>query len=259
MVPTLPVEDAQTKLLELLSDNGGCHLPCLWGITLGETTSYEAQATLMPLTSISELTNFTAETGAIFPVYTEGGLQIYTNVGFIADAENKIVDHIAFNAEAHNLLEQGGYEDVFDSKIFDERVSSYTLAHVLSEQGVPSSVMLATFGGPLTRGSKGGFDILLLYPDQGVLVNYRTQMHLMGSTVRGCPANAYIQMELYPPGKPNAFLEGLKHTDWVVKLNDYKPLDEVTPMTIQEFYDLFRQPTDKCIDTLAKLWPIPEQ
>jgi hypothetical protein len=257
-IPTLPVEEAQAKLLKLLSDNGGCRLPCIWGVVLGESPYHDAQAALLPLSSISELTSFTPESGAIFPVYTEGELQIYTNIGFLANSENKIVNHIAFNAEVHRPLAQGGYEEVFNSKFFGEKVSAYALSHVLTEQGIPSSVMIETAGGPLTRGGTGGFDILLLYPDQGILVNYRTQMHLNGANVRGCPANAYIQMELYPPGQPDSFSEGLKQTDWPLKMTGYKPLEEVASMSVQEFYDTFREPTDKCIETSIKLWPTPE-
>jgi len=186
-------------------------------------------------------------------------VQLNENLLHIADEDNNSINHIAFSAEAHKPLAQGGYEDVFNSKFFGEKVGAYTLPHVLTEQGVPSSVIIETAGGPLTRGGKGGFNILLLYPDQGILVNYRTQMHLNGVNVRGCPANAYVQMELYPPGQPDSFFEGLKQTDWTVKMNvDYKPLEEVTSMSVQEFYDTFREPTDKCIETPAKLWPTPE-
>src|SRR6185436_4057409 len=54
IVPTLPAEGAWTKLLELLANNGGCRLPCLWGITPGKSTYKEAQAILTPLRSISD-------------------------------------------------------------------------------------------------------------------------------------------------------------------------------------------------------------
>ena len=91
------------------------------------------------------------------------------------------------------------------------------------------------------------------------MVNYTTQMHLVGANVRGCPPNAHVEMELYPPGSSDSFFELLKQTDWAVKMNDYKPLEEVTSMSVQEFYDTFREPTNKCIDTPAKLWPTPER
>lgn len=258
MIPTLPEEEARIKLLELLSDNGGCRLPCLWAVTLGKSTYQEAQDTLAPLASISGLTGFIREGGTVSPVYVEGELEIYTAVGFLANPDNNIVYHISFNAEAHRPVEQGGYENVFDSEFFGDKVSTYMLPHVLSEQGPPSSVSIATLGGPLTRGGTGGFDILLLYPNHGILVNYTTQMHLVGANVRGCPSNAHVEVKLYPPGHGDSFFELLEQIDWSVKNNWYKPLEEVTSMSVGEFYEAFRKPTDKCIETPANLWPIPE-
>ncbi len=256
IIPTLPIEDANKRFLELLANNGGCHLPCLWGITPGKSSYNEAQSILEPLSSLSDFTDLFPSPGDISPAYTKGNFVLYTRIAFLYP-ESGIVNSIAFNAEAHKNI-PGGYEDVFDSNFFGEKVSAYTLAHVLTEQGVPSSVMVETAGGPLTRGGTGGFDILLLYPDQGILVNYKTQMHLIGSNVRGCPLNAYVQVELYPSGQPDSFFEGLKQTDWAVKMTGYKPLEETTSMSVQEFYETFREATNKCIETAAKLWPRPE-
>ncbi len=39
VIPTLSVEDARLRLLDLLAGNGHCRLPCLWGITPGESTT----------------------------------------------------------------------------------------------------------------------------------------------------------------------------------------------------------------------------
>ncbi len=260
VIPTLPTEKAQVELLKMLSSNGSCQLPCLWGIIPGKSTYQEAQAILLPFTGISVLTGFRPEGGAIFPVYNNGDLELYNGIGFNVDTQsnNQIVNMLGFSAEAHKPLPQGGYKDIFDSKFFGEKVSAYSLPHILTEQGVPSSVMIQTAGGPLTRGGTGGFDILLLYPDQGILVNYKTQMQLHGTNVVGCPTNAYVRMELYPPGQPDSFFEGLKRTDWALKMTGYKPVEETTSMSLQEFYNTFRTPTDKCIETPANLWPTPE-
>jgi len=257
-IPTLPVEEAQAKLLKLLSENGGCRLPCFWGIAPGKSSYQDVQAVLVSLSSLSRSLHLNPSgTSDVTPRLTEGDLELYNRVAFLTDP-NVTVYRAAFSGEIHKPLTQGGYEDIFDSNLFGEKVSAYTLAHVLTEQGVPPSVMIQTAGGPLTRGGTGGFDILLLYPDQGILVNYKTQMHLNGTNVRGCPLNAYVQMELYPPGQPDAFFEGLKQTDWPAKMTGYKPLEETTSMSVQKFYDTFREPTEKCIETSAKLWPTPE-
>ena len=46
-VPTLSVNDSQIKLLALLSNNGACRLPCLWGITPGISKYQEAKDILI--------------------------------------------------------------------------------------------------------------------------------------------------------------------------------------------------------------------
>ena len=259
MIWTLPAEEARTRLLDLLASNGNCRLPCLWGIMIGRSSFQDVRAILMPLSSLSYSVYLDSpELGGIIPRYTEGELEIYTAVGFITNPGDEIVNHVTFDAEAHRPVQEGGYEDIFDSKYFGEKVSTYALPHVLSEQGIPSSVMIATFGGPLTRGGTGGFDILLLYPEQGILVNYTTQMHLVGANVRGCPPNAHVEMELYPPGNSDSFFERLKQTDWSVKMGYYKPVEEATSISLEEFYQTFREPTDTCIETLANLWPVSE-
>lgn len=257
IVATFPFEQASQKLLDLLANNGNCRLPCLWGITPSKSTFQESQAILTPLSSLSDFTDLFPSPGDISPSYIEGSLVIYNRVVFLYP-ETGIVAKISFNTEAHRLLEQGGYEDVFDSAFFGEKVAAYSLPHVLSEQGIPSSVRIATYSSPLTRGGTGGFDLVLLYPEEGILVNYTTQMHLIGTIVRGCPANAHVEMELYPSGQSTSFFERLNETDWSVKLNYYKPLQEVTSISPEDFYKIFSQSTNDCIETPAELWPVPE-
>lgn len=253
--PTLPVEIAKEKLLYLLSDNADCTLPCIWGIKPGESTYKDAQNILIPFTSISEFSGFMPTGGSVSPViYFENSLKLALDVGFLSNSD-QIVTHIVFNTYA---LSEDGQQYMFDSKTFGEWIEYYSVPHVLSEQGIPESVMIATSGGPLTRGGFGGFDILLLYPEQGILVNYTTQMYLIGDNVRGCPQNAHVEMELYPPGNSTSFFQLLEKTNWAVKMNYYMPLEDVTTLSTEDFYQVFHDLTDKCIETPANLWPIPE-
>jgi len=259
MIATLSIEDARVELLKMLADNGDCQLPCLWGIVPGKSSFQEAQAILAPLSGLSDSVYLNPPgPGSLSPRYTEGDLEIYTRIGFLTNPDNGITNRVGFIAEAHRPIKDGGYENVFDSKFFGDKVSAYILPRVLSEQGIPSSVMIATAGGPLTRGGTGGFAILLLYPDQGILINYTTQMYLIGNKVRGCPVNAHVEMELYPIGSSDSFFEMLRQTNWAVKFNYYKPLEEVTSLSIEEFYQTFRESTDKCIETPTNLWATPE-
>jgi hypothetical protein len=255
----LPVADAQAELFKLLSDNNDCLLPCLWGIVPGVSTFHEARTILAPLRTLSHSVYLDPPgPGSIEPRYTEGDFEIYTLVAFLVNPDDGIVESIGFNLESHKLLPEGGYENMFDSKFFSEKASAYMLSHVLSKQGIPESVVIFTSGGPLTRGGTGGFEIVLLYPSQGVFVHYTTQMHIIGKNVRGCPQDAHVWMELYPSEDTVNFFAQLEKTTWQYFKDGFKPLEETTSISVEEFYETFREPTDKCIETLASLWPTPE-
>jgi len=54
--------------------------------------------------------------------------------------------------------------------------------------------------------------------------------------MRGCPENAHIEMVLLPPGSPDKFYELLDKTDWHQTKGGFKPLEETTSMSIEEFF-----------------------
>ena len=260
-VPTLPVEEAQTQFLDLLSNNGGCRLPCLWGITPGRSTIQDAQLILVPLSSLSRFKDLLPSPITIDPIYKEDDLEIATNSSFVYGNDG-IIGSIFFRAREFRVGEPGNpttLKPVFDSRRFGERLRPYMLSQVLSEQGVPNKVLISTDGGENTGNNVPGFYILLLYPDRGILVNYTTNKELIRGNVRGCPPNAHVEMELYPPGQTELFFESLKQTDWGITKNGYKPLEEATSMSVEEFYEIFRNPTDKCIETPVNIWPTPER
>lgn len=268
-IPTLSVDQARKKMLDLLANNGGCRLPCLWGITPGKSTYQEAQTVLAPLSSISDLTGFGAKGGSIDPLYAEDDLMLITNVGFNVDthADDQIVSRIGFQArefkkgKPSNVL---AVETLFNSKTFGARLHLYMLSQVLSEQGIPTAVLISTNGGANLGNNVPGFYILLFYPDQGILVSYTTNKQLVGGNLRGCPANAHVGLELFSSGHGDSFSEFLSQTQWAnlwpvpADSPNWKPVEKATSMSIEQFYETFRQPTDKCIDTPAKLWPTPK-
>lgn len=259
VISTLAVEDARLRLLDLLDNNGDCRLPCLWGITPGESMYQDAKEILMPLSSISDFTAFSDGVGNIMPNYPEGDLNIYINIDFLTNDD--IVSGIAFEGRAlKERKEDQGSDSIFDSHIFGERLNLYMLPHILAVYGHPSSVLLSTLAElPDQRYGQGHFKVLLLYPDQGILVHYTTEMSIVGENVVGCLANAHVKIALGPSGDSESFYELLAPTNWPNLINNYLPLEHVTSMTIDDFYQTFRQPVDICLETPANLWPVPER
>jgi hypothetical protein len=257
--PTLSAEEARIRLLALLANNGNCHLPCLWGLTPGKSSSRDAQAILVPISTLSGFTSFKPGIGSISPEYTDDNINIYSKLGFLAEPDNYIISRISFRVEAHKKILDGGYEKVFGSTLFGERVKIYQIPSILSEQGVPDSVLIGTLAGHFRDGGSWGFHILLLYPKRGLLVDYTTQMQLVDENILGCPSNAHVEFEIYPSGEEDLFFKHLESTNWPQNIkSNYKSLEDVTSMTRNDFYETFRQPTDKCIETPANLWPTPE-
>jgi hypothetical protein len=234
----------------------------------GKSTYQEAQTILAPLSNVSYLADFSPSVGHISPYYAEGSLTISTSIGFVADSGNNIVSDISFILQALKVT-QAGNDEIFDSEIFRKQANAYMLPHLLTEQGIPSAVIISTVAEQPTRGEQAGFYLLLLYPERGVLVRYTTQWRLAGKNVLGCMSDAHVELKLYsselhPSEQGDSFSKFLAQTPWAnmwpVPINDlyYKPIEKATSMTLKQFYDTFRQPTGECIETPAKLWPTPE-
>jgi hypothetical protein len=273
VIPTLSAENARLRLLDLLANNGECKLPCLWGITPGKSSYREARSILIPLSGIAETAFFDPKSpDSISPLYTENNLHLSTNVvdrlstsvGYLYGAD-QIVSRIGFEAleEEVTFDSKGNWTEkrpIFDSNTFLDRAAYYSLAHVLTEQGMPASVMIQFIGGSLYPVYAGGLDIALLYPDQGIWVNYTMPMQNHGDIKIGCPnGNAQVKMELFPTGNPKSFYAQLDLTNWGMIKGAYKPLEEVTTLSVEKFYETFRNPTsDQCIQAPANLWPTPE-
>jgi hypothetical protein len=262
-IPTLSIEEAQLRLNELLANNGDCLLPCLWNIIPGASTSQDGQVLLEPLSGISLFTSFDSGQGTISLLNILDDLSIVINVGYLTYPNNEVINYIGFEARAmQEMTEDRGLVHVFDSGVFGDLFSIYMLPHVLSEYGPPFSVLISTLAEPLPQergGDTGDFRMILLYPDQGILVNYKTNIHVVGENVAGCLNNAHVVLELYPSGNGESFISNLYQSLREDIQNNFKPIEEVTALSIDSFYEEYSHPTDVCLETPANLWPMPER
>lgn len=247
VVPTLPVNQANSRLLELLANNGNCQLPCIWGLTPGESTYDDALDILIPLSSISNFTDLSTSPGDISPTYAEDDNILSTRIAFPFSTTG-IIRHIIFQIGI-----------VASNDEFSKQIEYYMLPNILSQYDNPTTVMLSTMAKLPGSGVHGGFKILLLYPDRGILVNYTMQMQIVGENIMGCPSNSHIEFELYPPGHADSFFDLLEPSGWAqIIQKTYKPIEEATSISQEDFYRIFSQQTDECILTPANLWPVPD-
>lgn len=260
LVPSLTADEARKRLNDLLTTNGGCQLPCLWGITPDKTSNQEAITLLASLSGLSEFHVFKPDSGSITAYdRLKDGRILSTYISYLTN--NDKVNSILFISRAiEELSGEDGFRDIFDSTDFGERLNNYMLHQVLNSLGRPSSVRMTTLGEfPPARYGQGHFKIILLYPEQGFAVQYTTEMQVVGKNVEGCLANAHVEMEFFPAGNTDAFYEQLALTDWKRRIEYYKPIEEVTTMSVDDFYQTFRQHPTICLETPANLWPLPER
>jgi hypothetical protein len=265
----LPAEDARKRLLELLATNGNCRLPCLWGVTPGTTNYHEARHILVPFNSIAipEMTSFEPLNGipgaTMTAIYIEGDLNLNATISYNVYGDHDIISNVYFEVLEESLDKKDEHGNqiktpIHDSPTFGKRVEYYSLSHVLSEQGMPDSVMIYiphVEGYPIVGRL---LEAALLYPEQGIWITYTMSMDNNGHIIKGCPANAHIEMQLYPSGNPESFFSLLEKTDWGRRKGGYKPLQEATSMSVEQFYETFRDATDKCIETPTNLWSPPK-
>jgi hypothetical protein len=255
-------EDAQLMLNKLLTNNGDCLLPCLWGIVPGVSKSQDAQYLLEALTGISNYKHFGSGSGSISLETTLDKLKLIISFDYLADKNSGMINSLFFEARVfrETMGEDHGLTHIFDSNEFGQLLGYYMLSGILTEYGRPDEIYVSTFRQPPPAergGDTGAFLVILIYPDQGVLVQYQTSMLVNGEYISGCINNAHITMELFPPGNGETFVEYLDPTLQSYLVNNFKPLSEVTVLSIDDFYQTFQSQTNECLETPSILWPVP--
>ncbi len=235
-LPTLPPDEALNKILNLLANNGGCKLPCFWGIIPGETTSQDAYNFLKSLSSqIDSIGTINGKDGVEefgmyykVPNYVSALEAMY----FGYRAENGLVDSIVAN-------------------------STMTLAELLNTHGRPAEVWI--------RARPVGLAILqihmgVFYPDQNILAVYYQEDATYYSTTgiinacfdenKGILFNN-LKLHLWTADQSFTWQDFDPFSLW-----DSQPsLEEATGMDTETFYNKYKDPnTRPCIETPEEIW-----
>ena len=245
--PTRTAEEEQAFVREMLETNGGCELPCWWGITPGKTTWQEVRERLGFYYDggISRPSGMryheTAYGDVLYPPPPPYGYSIY--IGFTE--RDGIVQSIAVFADAlHTKFPQR----------FAQDWHRYSLDQVLTRYGEPSQVMLELW--PTPPEPYYPYRLFIFYEQRGFLLAYEGPA-IPGETFRVCPNFDQItslRLWLRPPGEGSALLE-LANLDPLERAQ-MLPLEEVTGMDVQTFYETFRQAgTGACLESPTEVWP----
>lgn len=249
-LPTLSANQAKVKVKELLETNGGCELPCWWGITPNKTTWADLSHFLSPIFQLNQQPP---------KVRTEYGKEhTYTDYQFYFD--------IPGESQAASIILEGRDNIVFWATIFPPAAEyRYQLHQVLTLLGSPKQIFIsAQASSPISE--LPPTMLVLDYSDKGVWASYGYIPTLVGENLEVCPKsslgtestydNIGGMLELFSPNTeyPNA-LSIKEYADMVGGFSA-KKLEDVTNMNVETFYNTFIDPqTEICIETPANLWP----
>lgn len=240
--PTLTSGQESEFVVSMLQTNGGCELPCWWGITPGHTSywvmrnSFYSQG--VPMFSGNEYESLSFSIPDPDP-------ELADYIGFVRfEIEDQVVHSIQVSSET--IL---SWIDPPERFAQDWRL--YSWDEVMNQYGVPSQV----FFGIERHGDPGQaiYFIGLLYEPIGVAIRYMgmTSLDTDASVVQACPdfsKIAVINLFLVPSDDSvTEHLLSLSHAS-----NLGPSLEEVTGMSVEEFYEDFRDPdSDVCLEQQA--------
>lgn len=244
LLAPLSGDEARAFVIHMQETNGGCELPCWWGITPGKTTGQDAKQILSPLRKFGE--NYML--GTIYMNYLE--LDAYANLGFDVQVETRTSE----NRPVDKIYVESFATVIDDSVRYDESWRRYFVNELFTRLGQPSEVWLG-FGPYGLKESKPYFyELMVFYEDLGVTVEYAGPA-VKGNPNRACPTLGQLELlrlniqnpsdpkMVRPPGPGEPFTE-------------LRPISEVTDLTPEELYNSIKDSKGQtCLASPAKFWP----
>lgn len=239
-LPTVAPQQRGQVYAELMSSNGGCVLPCWWGIELGVTPiEYVEQlyASLGASITIRDFANGRSRITALFvDPQIENGIQVRHTF--------RAQDDIVIEAEI---------EVVYDP--------NYQIEPLLQRLGQPDEVWLWTI--PDTYEGVLPVSLRLFFPESGVMVSYAVFGERVGDVVQACfdDVGGTILL-LWEPTIWNAdgskgFVERANESSELT-LQGHRPIDEVSNWDAGQFYTMLTDPNrSECLQTPSNLWSPP--
>jgi len=261
-------------LLSFVKENGGCKLPCIFGLTPGNSSRTAVNALLGNLMnshlSAEQRNNATIDTFANYG-WEGASLSFVENkanikVELASRSRDEEVDRLDFSAEALQSID-GGAKKIYGDPYYDELLTPFTLSNILETYGQPDQIIIRPSPddeGHPSPPAQYTFDFVLFYPEQGFVVEYVSVRNEKGKNFIGCPTESYLtQLSTWNPDEGKSINEVIKYKyftnlDSISKENisEYKQLQNVTPLNVTDFYNMFRvSNSSDCVGTPKESWP----
>lgn len=266
--PTLSVEEARQRMLEIITTNGNCRLPCIWGITPGETTTSQREKLLSSL-PVYEGEDFYV-THSTFSWKGEQGSgwgfgmrigEIELSAGLISYDRDSVVDVLSLNLTGWRR-DQEAFEEVFGEAHYRDIFRYYTLPELLSAYGRPSHVLTMVVPADLfVLRQYEPMYVIVIYENRGVMVQYTMPYDLRGDRYVGCFDRSFIALVTWSPNEKEGIslqeLSSYMPGEGIDKMSYdfFFPLSVTTDMGLMEFYRRFGgKGGDQCLELPTRFW-----
>jgi hypothetical protein len=240
-VPTLNKEKANQVVRELLKNNGGCILPCWFGVTPGVTPWTEARKIFESFSTIDDSGDLeTRVKGNLRHIASHG-------IGFKIPGEEREWGAL--------LIEQDGIIVFIHVDAITAKRSGFVLSKLLSDYGKPNQIKIwTTIHVP---GNELPFRLVLYYEELHIFVDYRLEGRKVDESICIDPKNEGPILFLWANDSQYEVFNG-EFPDWWFFSGEKPPIkiDQVTDLTLDSFYQKFKDPkASESLCSEINKWP----
>ena len=236
-LPTITYEDGMQLLSAWFEGADYCRLPCWAGITPGQTSWEEASHILDPLQQTVKL-----EVGSNVDC-------VYGKCSFISWSRTPDESGVLSSIYPENIIDYLTLETIEPSHMV-----FLSLSNLLSVYGKPAIVLFST--DPEQPGQKF-LELILVYPERQFIIKYSKYAELSGENLESCGVDSYIMLVVLDNQEQLMTLEAIANS---VETKDFnvdvwhKSLEDATEMTIDTFYETYKNSGAPCITTPVSVW-----
>lgn len=242
-LPTLSIAESRRYVLELLQNNGGCKLPCFWGITPGKTSLDH---------SLSLLKNLGWEGGWFYDgnVFATGEDLDGQSLDIYLLNQDDRVDKIMFGLAGDDYASHAGY---------------YSTPQLFESMGRPSQIWITLFTAPFNQSPyEISYDLWVFYQNEAILAKYGGISVRSGSNYRICPNLLSYGVSTEPESR-GALILTIGHIseppEDLMKpfglFDGMLTVEEALGLSVEDFYNrvLEKPEVANCFMTPREIWP----
>ena len=239
-LPTISPDRRGQVYTQLMADNGGCVLPCWWGMELGHSSSEEVVQQYSFLGALITVREFESGRSRITALFIDPQIENGTQVRHTFRAQ----DGIVIEAEVEVGIQ-----------------ANYQIEPLLQQLGQPSEVWMWTI--PQLLEGVLPASLRLYFPENGVLIAYAIFAERRDDVVELCfdGKGSTILLTWIPRIWDKSGNKGLvdrARESSELTVEDFFPIDEMSNWDVERFYTVLSDPNHiECLKTPATLWPEP--